>query len=83
MSDKRWEYCNVRVITVREGSGEVTEQIEIVLPGGQVENKTEHGHGVVKVLNELGAHGWEVFEMGASIWLKRKRHAKARHADKG
>lgn len=75
MSDKRWEYCNVRVTTLREGTGEVTEHIEILLPGDKVETKTGHGHGVVTVLNELGADGWEVFEMASSIWLKRKAHA--------
>src|SRR5688572_28428241 len=74
MSEKRWEYCHVRVVTHKDGSGEVTEQIEVVLPGDRVEMKTGHGYGVVAVLNELGADGWEVFEM-APIWLKRKLHA--------
>ncbi len=82
MSDKKWEYCNVRVTTFREGTGDVTEQIEVILPGDKVEKKTGHGHGVVTVLNELGAEGWDVFEMGTTIWLKRKSHAaKARHTD--
>ena len=68
---RRWEYCRLTVETLREGSGEVTENIKVVLPGSKVEKKTGHGTGVVDVLNELGAEGWEVFDMSGGIWLKR------------
>ena len=72
MSYKRWEYCRVSVVTYRDGTGQVTEQIEISR-FNNVEQRTEHGgHGLVTVLNELGAKGWEVFDVGASVWLKRK-----------
>lgn len=64
------------VVTYRDGSGQVTEQIEISTYH-KVESRTEHdGHGVVTVLNELGAKGWEVFDVRGPIWLKRKARFK-------
>ena len=82
MSETRWEYCHVKITTYRDGTGPVTENIEIALPGGEVDTKTGQGHGAVQVLNELGAEGWEVFDMASGIWLKRKLHNQARRGVK-
>jgi hypothetical protein len=68
----RWEYCKVTVVTHRSAANEVSEQIEI-RRYHDVDTLTLHGgNGLVDVLNELGAKGWNVFDFSGGVWLKRK-----------
>jgi hypothetical protein len=70
----RWEYCKVIYTAVREGTGGVDEMLAIHLPDGTARNERGTGNGMVTVLNELGADGWEVFNLtDRAAWLKRER----------
>ena len=78
---QRWEYCAVTVTLYRDGAGgPPRELLEIRLPGAHAASVT-NPYGLVGLLNQLGAEGWELVDVEAgTFYLKRKRHLKLRIA---
>jgi hypothetical protein len=67
-----WEYCAVDVTTYISGSGGGPQELlSIRLPGNPRKDVT-NSHGLIGLLNELGAKGWELVDVEAgTFYLKR------------
>jgi hypothetical protein len=67
-----WEYCAVSLVTYREGSGETHELLTITFPGAHPES-IKNPFGLIGLLNQLGADGWELVDVEAGVfYLKRQ-----------
>ena len=70
-----WEYCAVKVAALyREGSdpaGTMRELLTVRMPGAN-EASASHPFGLVGLLNQLGAEGWELVDAeNGTWWMKR------------
>ena len=68
---ENWEYCTVHAATYRDGTGMTRELLTITLPGAHPAS-AQNAYGLVGLLNQLGAEGWELFDVKANtFYLKR------------
>jgi len=74
----KWEYCAVYVALYRDGTGGGTRELLSVQMPGEPQNGVTNPLGVIGLLNELGADGWELVDVENSVWyLKRRKGAAA------
>ena len=74
----KWEYCAVYVAFYRDGTGGGTRELLSVQMPGEPQKGVTNPLGVIGLLNELGADGWELVDVESSVWyLKRRKGAAA------
>ena len=74
----KWEYCAVYVALYRDGTGGGTRELLSVQVPGEPQKGVTNPLGVIGLLNELGADGWELVDVESSVWyLKRRKGAAA------
>ena len=72
----KWEYCAVYVALYRDGTGGGTRELLSVQMPGEPQKGVTNPLGVIGLLNELGADGWELVDVESSVWyLKRRKGA--------
>ena len=74
----KWEYSVVSVAIYDEGSGGGPQELlSIRLPDAHSKSVTNK-YGVVGLLNQLGAQGWELVDVESRrFYLKRPKQTKA------
>ena len=72
-----WEYCAVSVAIYNEGTGGGPQELlSIRLPGAHSKSVT-NTYGLVGLLNQLGAQGWELVDVeSGTFYLKRPKRMK-------
>ena len=74
----KWDYCAVYVALYRDGTGGGTRELLSVQMPGEPQKGVTNPLGVIGLLNELGADGWELVDVENSVWyLKRRKGAAA------
>jgi len=74
----KWEYCAVYVALYRDGTGGGTRELLSVQMPGEPQKGVTNPLGVIGLLNELGADGWELVDVENTVWyLKRRKGAAA------
>ena len=73
----KWEHCAVSVAIYNEGTGGGPQELlSIRLPGAHSKSVT-NAYGLVGLLNQLGAQGWELVDVeSGTFYLKRPKHTK-------
>ena len=74
----KWEYCAVYIALYRDGTGGGTRELLSVQMPGEPQKGVTNPLGVIGLLNELGADGWELVDVENTVWyLKRRKGAAA------
>lgn len=70
----KWEHCAVYVALYRDGTGGGTRELLSVQMPGEPQKGVTNALGVIGLLNELGADGWELVDVENSVlYLKRPK----------
>jgi hypothetical protein len=77
----RWQYSVVTVELYREGTGGGTRELLSITRPGQQRTSISNPLGLVGLLNQLGADGWELVDVeSGNFYLKRSGGSRMRAA---